>query len=99
MQDGKLYTMELLYKSLTFPVTCREFWFALNGSGLTHSSGPLVPAVVIAFNFLLPEHCLLGLLAQSGRVVTVRAAADRPVWYPGNPPPPHLDGSLPGDYG
>eukprot|EP00798_Chlamydomonas_sp_ICE-L_P030899 gene30899-35952_t len=26
-------------------------------------------------------------------------AADRPMWYPGNPSPAHLDGSLPGDYG
>lgn len=35
---------------------------------------------------------------QGARNVTVKAA-DRPVWYPGNDPPPHLDGSLPGDYG
>ena len=24
---------------------------------------------------------------------------DRPVWFPGNAAPPHLDGSLPGDFG
>jgi len=29
----------------------------------------------------------------SARVVSVRAAAERPVWYPGNPPPAHLDGT------
>jgi len=46
-------------------------------------------------------------IALSGRVArraavrpSVRAAAaTRPVWYPGNAPPAHLDGSLPGDYG
>ena len=27
------------------------------------------------------------------------AAADRPLWFPGNPAPAHLDGSLAGDYG
>ncbi len=26
----------------------------------------------------------------------VMAAADRPVWFPGNPPPKHLDGTLAG---
>ncbi len=25
--------------------------------------------------------------------VVVRAAADRPLWFPGNPAPAHLDGS------
>ena len=24
---------------------------------------------------------------------------DRPVWFPGNAAPPHLDGTLPGDFG
>ncbi|CAL8465013.1 g4548 [Coccomyxa elongata] len=32
------------------------------------------------------------------RFVTV-SAADRQVWFPGNAPAPHLDGSMPGDYG
>jgi hypothetical protein len=27
------------------------------------------------------------------KAVVVRAAAERPVWYPGNPPPAHLDGT------
>ena len=36
---------------------------------------------------------------QSQRPVAARAAADRPVWFPGNPPPAYLDGTLPGDYG
>ena len=34
--------------------------------------------------------------------VSVRAAAakaDRPLWFPGNPAPAYLDGTLPGDYG
>jgi hypothetical protein len=33
--------------------------------------------------------------ARSARrtAVVVRAAAERPVWYPGNPPPAHLDGT------
>lgn len=31
--------------------------------------------------------------------VVVRAAANRPTWYPGATPPAHLDGSMPGDYG
>jgi len=33
------------------------------------------------------------------RVVRAAAAADRPLWFPGNPAPAHLDGSLAGDYG
>eukprot|EP00803_Ostreobium_quekettii_P008887 evm.model.scf_1873.2 EVM.evm.TU.scf_1873.2 scf_1873:9469-11814(-) len=41
--------------------------------------------------------------AKAGRVQAARnvavKAVDRPVWYPGNDPPAHLDGSLPGDYG
>lgn len=36
---------------------------------------------------------------SSRRPVVVRAAADRPVWFPGNPPAAHLNGTLPGDYG
>ena len=36
---------------------------------------------------------------QAARVVRVAAAADRPLWFPGNPAPAHLDGSLAGDYG
>ena len=27
------------------------------------------------------------------------AKADRPLWFPGNPAPAYLDGTLPGDYG
>ena len=37
------------------------------------------------------------LSSPQSRVVTNAAA--RPVWKPGTPPPAHLDGSLPGDYG
>lgn len=33
------------------------------------------------------------------RSVSVRAAANRPMWYPGATPPKHLDGSMLGDYG
>ncbi len=36
--------------------------------------------------------------AQAARGVVV-SAADRQVWFPGNDPAPHLDGSMPGDYG
>ena len=36
--------------------------------------------------------------AQAARSVVV-SAADRQVWFPGNDPAPHLDGSMPGDYG
>jgi len=36
--------------------------------------------------------------ASVRRSVRVNAAT-RPVWYPGNPPPAHLDGKLAGDYG
>ncbi|OUS42970.1 PSI-associated light-harvesting chlorophyll a/b-binding protein [Ostreococcus tauri] len=32
-------------------------------------------------------------------VVSAEAGAERPVWYPGKAPAPHLDGSLPGDFG
>merc|ERR1719316_1809390 len=32
------------------------------------------------------------------RIISVKAT-DRPVWFPGNIPPTHLDGSLPGDFG
>lgn len=35
---------------------------------------------------------------QAARSVVV-SAADRQVWFPGNDPAPHLDGSMPGDYG
>lgn len=36
----------------------------------------------------------------SRRNVSVKAAAsERPLWFPGNPAPAYLDGSLPGDYG
>lgn len=31
--------------------------------------------------------------ASSRPVVSVRAAADRPLWFPGNPAPAHLDGT------
>ena len=31
--------------------------------------------------------------------VRAAAAADRPLWFPGNPAPAYLDGTLPGDYG
>ncbi|KAK9823757.1 hypothetical protein WJX72_005208 [[Myrmecia] bisecta] len=37
--------------------------------------------------------------AQRPRIVAVKAAAERPLWYPGGKAPAHLDGSLPGDYG
>jgi light-harvesting complex I chlorophyll a/b binding protein 5 len=37
---------------------------------------------------------------KAARVVRAAAAnADRPLWFPGNPAPAHLDGSLAGDYG
>merc|ERR1719373_765016 len=29
----------------------------------------------------------------------ISKAENRPVWFPGNTPPVHLDGSMPGDYG
>ena len=32
-------------------------------------------------------------------VVSAEAGAERPGWYPGKAPAPHLDGSLPGDFG
>ena len=35
---------------------------------------------------------------QAVRNVVV-SAADRQVWFPGNEPAAHLDGSMPGDYG
>ena len=31
--------------------------------------------------------------SASRPAVVVRAAADRPLWFPGNPAPAHLDGS------
>lgn len=37
--------------------------------------------------------------ARATRVVVRASAADRPVWFPGNPPPSYLDGTLAGDYG
>ncbi|CAG9466741.1 unnamed protein product [Pedinophyceae sp. YPF-701] len=37
--------------------------------------------------------------ARTGRTSVRVQAADRPVWFPGNEPAPHLDGSMPGDYG
>lgn len=37
--------------------------------------------------------------AQQARGMRVMAEATRPVWFPGNPPPAHLDGSLAGDFG
>ncbi|GBF96531.1 hypothetical protein Rsub_09114 [Raphidocelis subcapitata] len=40
-----------------------------------------------------------GRVAKVPRVVRAAAAADRPLWFPGNPAPAHLDGSLAGDYG
>lgn len=43
--------------------------------------------------------CVL-LLLQAARTVQVSAsAAERPVWFPGNPAPAHLTGKLAGDYG
>ena len=39
------------------------------------------------------------LRAQAVRAVSVRAGADRPLWFPGNPAPAHLDGKLAGDFG
>ena len=36
---------------------------------------------------------------QAARAVSVRAGADRPLWFPGNPAPAHLDGKLAGDFG
>merc|ERR1712093_391824 len=38
-------------------------------------------------------------LRQAGSRSSAVKAADRPVWLPGNAPPAHLDGSLPGDFG
>ena len=35
---------------------------------------------------------------QATRSVVV-SAAERQVWFPGNDPAAHLDGSMPGDYG
>ncbi|KAJ9518895.1 hypothetical protein QJQ45_026242, partial [Haematococcus lacustris] len=37
--------------------------------------------------------------APKARSVRVAAAVDRPVWFPGNAPPPYLNGELAGDYG
>lgn len=43
---------------------------------------------------------LAPVLSSRARNVRVQAgAADRPLWFPGNPAPKHLDGSLAGDYG
>jgi hypothetical protein len=33
------------------------------------------------------------------RSVVVSASADRPLWFPGNPAPAHLDGTMAGDFG
>lgn len=44
-------------------------------------------------------HAPLAPQASRTRSVAVRAAANRPTWYPGAAPPKHLNGSLPGDYG
>ncbi|KAI8468647.1 MAG: light-harvesting complex I protein [Monoraphidium minutum] len=40
-----------------------------------------------------------GRVAKAARVVRAAAAADRPLWFPGNPAPAYLDGSLAGDFG
>jgi hypothetical protein len=50
-------------------------------------------------NFLV--HCRLlneDVYVMQARFVAV-SAADRQVWFPGNAPAPHLDGSMAGDYG
>jgi len=39
------------------------------------------------------------LRAKATRSVRVHAAADRPLWFPGNPVPSYLDGTLAGDTG
>jgi len=47
-----------------------------------------------------PAFVARGARKGSRQAVKCSAAADgRPVWFPGNAPPTHLDGSLPGDYG
>jgi len=38
-------------------------------------------------------------IRKASRNVRAAAAADRPVWFPGNAPPAHLNGTLAGDYG
>ncbi|KAG2494466.1 hypothetical protein HYH03_007518 [Edaphochlamys debaryana] len=50
---------------------------------------------------MMMQRKAFGLTRQSPRTTrVVRAqAASRELWFPGNPPPAHLDGTLPGDFG
>ncbi|GIL55109.1 hypothetical protein Vafri_10722 [Volvox africanus] len=52
----------------------------------------------MAATMIAQRRAAFGGARQTARSVRVQAAT-RPVWFPGNPPPAHLDGTLAGDYG
>lgn len=62
---------------------------------------PLEKGKVDCYTTHFLVHCRLlneDVVVLQARFVAV-SAADRQVWFPGNPPAPHLDGSMAGDYG
>ena len=60
---------------------------------------PCAVAEVLNRSIYGAEPTPLACAVQVARSSVVVSAADRQVWFPGNDPAPHLDGSMPGDYG
>jgi light-harvesting complex I chlorophyll a/b binding protein 2 len=50
-------------------------------------------------NFVSGQKLRAAKVAAAQRTISLTVRAERPLFFPGNPAPAYLDGSLPGDYG